>query len=233
MKIFYVRKFLKKILRYFLYLLEKPIKKEGIPKSKSDLIALERYLGGTHRGVPVREISPLDFRQSIELKKGMIGGDKMFFHQYADIYLSIFRYIKEPKNIAEIGILKGAGLGLLSFIFPQAKLYGFDIDPSHFLACKKSLKAKGAFKINDPEIRDFDQLNPALDSKDLPLFDLIIDDGLHSQESIDNTLDCFIHLLSPGGIYVVEDLPSGYINSPLVEGYRYLCFEEMLVIFND
>lgn len=229
-----MRKVIRKVLRYLLYLVEVPVGRKGMPRSKSDLVALERHLGGTHRGVPTKNVSPLDRRGRDELGQGMIGGDKMFFHQYADIYLSVFRHLEDPKVIAEIGILKGAGLALLSFIFPHAKLYGFDIDPSHFENFKEPLKAKGAFEFGDPEIVFFDQLQPELDSAAMPMFDLIIDDGLHSQTAIDKTLEQFLPLLSNGGVYVIEDLPVNYeISADLIYGYRYLQFEEVLVIFND
>jgi FkbM family methyltransferase len=80
--------------------------------------------------------------------------------------------------------------------FPNAEIYGFDIDEN----CKQY--EEGRVKIIIGDQSNTDHLSSLPDD-----FDIIIDDGSHVEEHVLKSLDyLFQHKLKIGGIYVIEDL---------------------------
>lgn len=94
-------------------------------------------------------------------------------------------------SLLEIGIFKGASLRMWREWFPNAEIYGVDINPGH--------------QVNDAGIQAF-----VCDAtKEVPEIDnlqVIIDDGSHNSSDIIKTFDLLWPRLKPGGWYVVEDL---------------------------
>lgn len=135
-------------------------------------------------------------------------------HAYTDFYFLLLcgrRF--EPLSILECGIGStdstipsnmgtngrvGASLRMWKEFFPKAEIIGLDVDPKTMFS--------------EPRIRTFitNQLEPVelrillrnLKRK----YDLIIDDGLHSFESIKNMLLISFDFLGENGVYVAEDL---------------------------
>lgn len=145
------------------------------------------------------------------------GSDKSLVrHNYTSIYSALFKARRSqqlrifelglgtnnPKLISSMGELGTPGASLRAWrkLFPNASIYGADIDRD--------------ILFEDDRIKTFycDQLDraaidalwsqPALKGG----MDIIIDDGLHTVEGNLSFLDGSIEHLRPGGIYVVEDI---------------------------
>ena len=105
--------------------------------------------------------------------------------------------------------MTGTGLAIWSELFPKSKLYGFDIDLKNFKNNETNLRNLGAFKYNDLNTIEFDQLNPNFsDIKDIfheHTIDILIDDGLHNTESVVNTAKAFLPYMSKNSVYFIED----------------------------
>lgn len=183
------------------------------PGSRSWLIGTEARFGGLVMGVRRNKVSPLDHRSESELSKGgMIGGDRMLHHGYADDYaefLAPFVGAEPAPVVAEFGILRGTGLALWCDLFPRSRVLGFDIDLGHFKANRPHLEARGAFQQNKPELHEFDQLEREFESLGRILrddrIDVCIDDGLHSEESIMLTLERVAPHLAEKFVVFIED----------------------------
>src|SRR5262249_3317322 len=91
---------------------------------------------------------------------------------------------------------------------------GLDVDLGHFEENRSALVKRGAFRQNKPELHEYnqlvsgrDRLEHLLDGKKL---DVVIDDGLHSTESIITTWHSAAPFLAPCFVYFIEayeDLP--------------------------
>ncbi|WPT11488.1 hypothetical protein PSENEW3n2_00000926 [Picochlorum sp. SENEW3] len=184
---------------------QKKKKDQEIPVSK--LIALENRFGGFVRNVPRQVVSKHDPRSKTEVGKGgMTGGDRMSYdnHNYGVIYENILRSLPTPVTaVAEIGILKGSGLAIWSELFPNAKVHGFDINLVNIKENMDFLKARGAFASNNLELHEFDQFQPTIATKEM--FQFVIDDGFHTDETVQRTFEAFEPWLHERGTYVVED----------------------------
>jgi len=181
--------------------------------------SVESNFGGLSVRVPQAAISIHDKRvmDRNELP-GMTGGDRMLHHNYAHLYNRYLQNMISDRltcyNIAEVGILKGTGLALWSILFPNSNIYGFDIDINHTLNNLENLKNRRAFTKSEPSLIKFDQF---VDNRNLigeviknNKFDLIIDDGEHSLESILTTLNSFIPYLAQNFVYIIEDNRHAY-----------------------
>ena len=95
-----------------------------------------------------------------------------------------------------------------SDLFPVSRIIGFDIDLSHIKENIPELEKRGA-RLKNIELHEFDQLaNGPLDiSRALQgdTIDVIVDDGLHSNESILNTIESVGSHLSDEFVYFIED----------------------------
>jgi len=136
-------------------------------------------------------------------------------HNYTDFYSRIFGHCREYiRNVFECGIgtnninipssmgvfgKPGASLRIWRDFFPNAMIYGADIDKNIL------------FEENRIKTFFIDQLKPNIiknfwNSVDSKEFDFMVDDGLHTFEA---GLTLFIHSidrLSVNGIYVIEDV---------------------------
>lgn len=143
------------------------------------------------------------------------GSDKgIGWHNYTRLYSLLFAPIaSRVSDVLEIGLgtnnvdvpsnmgpdgVPGASLRGWRTYLPQATIYGADVD-------RRVL-------FNEHRIRTsfVDQLQPEsfveLWQEQPNLFDIIIDDGLHTLAAASNTLQACVDRLRPEGIYVVEDV---------------------------
>jgi hypothetical protein len=177
------------------------------------LIGSELKYGGIVTNVPRNKVSPLDPRAPEQIRRGgMTGGDRMLHHGYAPAYarhLSPYVSRDTPPLLMEVGILKGTGLAIWCDLFPTGKVIGLDIDPDHFRSNVPDLEARGAFGRNAPEVHVFDQLQDGQDRMGEILAgakaDIVIDDGLHTEAAILNTLRAVEPYLAERFVYFVED----------------------------
>jgi len=117
---------------------------------------------------------------------------------YGPIYAEIIRDLPSVSNVLEIGVLGGGSHRAWAALFPQASIFGLDIDP--------------AYVIEDGRIQTYvaDQLRVdqllAVAQKMASSFELVVDDGWHQPEAGLKSLSVFLPRLAPGGYFVVEDI---------------------------
>jgi len=165
------------------------------------------------------------------------------WHNYTTVYSVLFKkYRKRPVRIFEMGLgsnnpnipftmrngRPGASLRAWRELFPRAYVYGADIDHDSLFQ-EERIKTFYCDQLDHAVIR---QLWSQPDLRD-PL-DIIIDDGLHTLEGNTSLLEASLDHLSPGGIYVVEDIehgtvPSWYERIETVYSKRYPAYEFIFV----
>ena len=130
------------------------------------------------------------------------------YTQHYDQLLSEVR--NDFTKVLEIGVETGRSHRLWLEYFPNAKIYGYDI-----------------FEYGHDELQRLQEGNPFLDrsvmfkgdqsnvehlnkfkSEHGGNFDMIIDDGGHTMEQMQTSLNHLWDSVKPGGIYVIEDLHS-------------------------
>jgi len=127
--------------------------------------------------------------------------DKHTSHSYLDVYQPLFNDIQlTTKNILEIGIQYGGGHLLWHDFFPTATIYGCDINDAPNVL--KNLDRMVLYKANAYDINfinnNFQNVN----------FDIIIDDGPHTIESMLFFAKYYSLLLSSNGVLIIEDVQS-------------------------
>ena len=137
-------------------------------------------------------------------------------HNYTDIYEAYLgKYRFAAVRLLEIGLgvlgerwnarlvqgrnTGGASIKMWHDYFPNARIYGIDINPCSYLDNDR-LKTFIADQSNPSELEQF-----VAASKAAP-FDFIIDDGSHLPHHQQISLGFFFKLLKSGGFYFIEDL---------------------------
>jgi len=125
-------------------------------------------------------------------------------------YLSRLR--DQPLRLLEIGIARGASLKMWEKYFPNAYIYGIDINP----ACRQYQTERTRVFIGSQTDREFlRQVSEAIGAS----LDVVIDDGGHRMEQHWISLTTLFPYLSSGGLYAIEDLHTAY-ESRYGGGYR-------------
>jgi hypothetical protein len=122
------------------------------------------------------------------------------WHHYFSIYHQHFaKFVGKPVRILEIGIYSGGSLGMWkSYFGPGCHVYGVDIEE----ACKAYASQKVSVFVGDQE-------DPAFWDrfiKEVPEVDIVVDDGGHTPGQMIVTLEKILPRLSPGGVYICEDV---------------------------
>lgn len=125
------------------------------------------------------------------------GSDKgSSFHAFTGIYEGYLDPIRhDVRRVLEIGVWQGASLRMWRDYFPEAEVYGIDIEPKElgeahietFVADQADREQLRATKIPSP-------------------FGLIVDDGGHTMEQQQVSLAALFPHVRPGGYYILEDL---------------------------
>lgn len=145
------------------------------------------------------------------------GSDKATWHNYSTLYAKLFSHLKNEKiNVFELGLgtnnvdvpsnmgrfgTPGASLNGWKIYFPNASVYGGDID-------KRILFNNDRIKTFYCDQRDEKCIKEMFSNNDLKdvQFDIIIEDGLHQFGANHTFLVNSIDKLKKGGIFIVEDL---------------------------
>lgn len=130
-----------------------------------------------------------------ELDDGSLS-DKNTLHSYLPVYEELFSGIRhDVKNLLEIGVREGGSVKLWSDYFPNCTVHGADIEaPSVVKEYDRVV-----FHIQDAYSIDF------VNKFDVK-FDIIIDDGPHTLESMIFAVKNFMDLLTDDGMLIIEDL---------------------------
>lgn len=134
--------------------------------------------------------------------------DKNTTHSYLGLYEKLLRPRKNrATNVLEIGIAHGGGsINLWHDYFPNATVYGVDVIPLHEIS--NDLKTQERIKLfsssngynTDFVAREFVQKGI--------FFDMVLDDGPHTLDSMRTFLSQYSNLLKEDGILILEDIQS-------------------------
>lgn len=142
--------------------------------------------------------------------------DKSFRDQYhcyygvtfLDIYEKYFAPIKDEKlNVLEIGVKEGASLRTWEEYFPNALVYGLDLDPECAKVATDRIKITIGNQRDTVILRELCEVSGG--------FDIIIDDGSHAVQHIIESFNFLFNYLRPEGLYVIEDLHVTYFDPKL------------------
>ncbi len=128
------------------------------------------------------------------------------WEHYFDIYHRHFaRFVGQKVNVLEIGIYSGGSLEMWrSYFGEKSHIYGVDIEEE----CKTYENEHISVFIGDQADRAF----WSTFRKSVEDIDILIDDGGHTLEQQQTTLEEMLPSLRPGGVYLCEDV-LGYCNS--------------------
>lgn len=137
------------------------------------------------------------------------GTDKVDEHHtyrgytYCDIYekyLGSIRY--DVKKFVEIGVKDACSLKMFEEYFPNAEIYGIDIDPR----CKEFESDRIKIFIGDQNDEMFlIEVRNAIGE-----FDVLLDDGSHITKHQIKSFDILYPNLKSRGFYIIEDLRNSY-----------------------
>ena len=140
---------------------------------------------------------------AIEISKST---DKNTIHSYIDTYEKLFSSIKDTtKNVLEIGIQAGGSLLLWHDYFENAIIYG--IDNEHEKKIPNWLNNYDRIKTYNSDAYNTAFIKNEFINKN-KFFDIIIDDGPHTKESMIFTAEHYSKLLTDNGILIIEDVQS-------------------------
>jgi hypothetical protein len=126
------------------------------------------------------------------------------WHHYLPIYDRYFsRWRGQPVKFLEIGVSKGGSLSMWrQYLGEDAVIFGVDIDPY----CARYDGIDGRVRIGSQDDPDF--LSSVV--AEMNGVDIVLDDGSHVMQHVRATLEILLPEVSPGGIYMIEDLHTAY-----------------------
>jgi hypothetical protein len=133
-------------------------------------------------------------------------------HMYTDRYsLYLEQYRDIEFNLLEIGVFDGASVKMWKEYFPKANIIALDIDPR----CEQYKEERIDIHIGDQTDKKFltdifNQYNH---------FEVILDDGGHSWKQQIISFETLFPLLTPGGLYFVEDMHTSYKPQSIWDDY--------------
>ena len=142
--------------------------------------------GRLRRAPSLHEIASADGRRT----------DKDWRHGYTHLYPTFLeRFRRERFDMLEIGVFRQESLRLWDEYFPRARVYGADM---------------GSY--NSSRILQLDQSNRGDLRRVAALRDwtVVIDDGSHKPSHQLSTFITFFPRLTPGGVYIIEDVETNY-----------------------
>jgi SAM-dependent methyltransferase len=143
------------------------------------------------------------------------GSDKATVHDYHHLYGAVLVTVRETEAaVLEIGLgtnntdmvsnmgpagVPGASLRAFRDFLPRGQVFGADVD-KRILFSEERI---GTFYVDQTKPNSFGALDTNLGGR---LFDLVIDEGLHSPNANIATLTFALQKLKPGGHAVIEDI---------------------------
>ena len=133
-------------------------------------------------------------------------------HMYTDRYsLYLEQYRDIEFNLLEIGVFDGASVKMWKEYFPKANIVALDIDPR----CKQYEEDRINIHIGDQT--DVKFLQDVFNK--YGHFEVILDDGGHSWKQQIISFETLFPLLTPGGLYFVEDMHTSYVSRSVWNDY--------------
>jgi hypothetical protein len=131
--------------------------------------------------------------------------DKNTSHSYLSLYPKLLEKKKDTaKNILEIGIQDGGSIKLWHDYFANATIYGLDIMNENKLW--DEIKNKDRIILYcSYNAYDTEKFKTTFLDKDIK-FDLILDDGPHTLESMKTFIKLYSQIMTDDGILIIEDV---------------------------
>lgn len=150
------------------------------------------------------------------------GSDKCeaYFHTYSAEYYNLLKEMQTTcTQLVEIGVgsialmanrivpgdkyLPGASLRAWNDFFPNAEIFGLDINEDDFFR-KDRIRCLYTDQSKSTELlKTFDNIETLTGSK---MCDVIVDDGSHIVEHMLLSFETLKKFIKPGGIYIIEDI---------------------------
>jgi len=124
---------------------------------------------------------------------------------YLDVYESYFAPIRQQvKCVLELGVFRGYSLMTWRDYFPNAQVWGIDIDPI--------ANANYGDRVH---VITGSQVDPAAIAQVAAgqEFDIVVDDGSHLVDHLIGSFELIWPRVKPGGFYVMEDLGCTYLGN--------------------
>ena len=122
---------------------------------------------------------------------------------YLHIYDRYFNNIRHNvKSMLEIGVKDGRSLRMWQEYFPNAFIYGMDINPA------SKAHEDGRIKIIIGDQNDDEDLQHI--KNEIGVCDIILDDGSHMTDHQIKSFNMLYDSVPRGGFYVIEDLRNSY-----------------------
>ena len=188
---------------------------------KAILPAIDDFIKTTNISLPQIEIydnkKQTKISDTIKELFDRHGSDKSLYRNYHLFYAEVFERLGKntPLNILEIGLgsqnlkipsnmgtkfLVGASLKAYKEFFPNANIFGADIDKEILFTEDRIVTSY----VDQLEVNTFEQMHKNFNC---PIYDLVIEDGLHSFVASLHTLNFALkHTKKEGGIIILEDL---------------------------
>jgi hypothetical protein len=131
--------------------------------------------------------------------------DKNTTHSYLELYEKLLFSKKDnAKNVLEVGIFDGGSIKLWHDYFQNATIYGLDV--------KKISDTWDGIKNNKRiNLGCFDAYNDIFFKRHFLnkniKFDMMLDDGPHTLESMKQFIKLYSQIISDDGILIIEDIP--------------------------
>jgi hypothetical protein len=151
-----------------------------------------------------------DFAQQRTVGRGLW----KWSHYFPAYERHLAKFVSQDVTVVEIGVYSGGSLDMWREYFgPRCQLVGIDIAEE----CRSYVGDQVAIEIGD-------QADPAFWRAFLqrhPTIDVVIDDGGHQFHQQVATLEALLPALSPGGVYICEDVAG--VNNPFEDYVAGLC----------
>jgi len=132
--------------------------------------------------------------------------DKNTSHSYLSIYEKLLEKKKDTaKNILEVGIENGGSIKLWHDYFVNATIYGLDI--MDIEKVWDEIKNKDRITLYcSYNAYNTEKFKTTFLDKDIK-FDLLLDDGPHTFESMKIFIELYSQIMTDDGILIIEDVP--------------------------
>lgn len=128
------------------------------------------------------------------------------FHHYLDFYQKQLPDREFSGRLLEIGVMDGYSMKMWREYYPNAEIVGIDIKDMSFMH-NTDWQVPDSVQLIQIDGTDPKQTGP------LGMFDIIIDDGSHYMSHQQKSFKhLYYNQLNKGGVYIIEDLWTSYID---------------------
>lgn len=194
MKLFFLLTSIGKNFSYFLIYLKQ------FPERVNSKLFLKKYISEKYMHSSSKKHKQTKNLLFDNFNANLTGNGVWKWEHYFDLYHHLFKKFRnKPVTILEIGIFSGGSLQLWrSYFGENCLIYGVDIDER----CKAYSNGHTKIFIGNQQDRCFWKGF----FEEVKSIDIIIDDGGHSYEQQRVTFEETLPFLSPGGVYICEDI---------------------------